>query len=400
MLAAIICMAACKHNPEVETPLEEPTEAKGMVLKNIYAWLSLFNPADQQQAIELADELVWKLQNYQNEELLAHYQDSGLWYIAPIVWEADSVQQTWRYVGATNDGSTVLRFLRRNGKMGEAIITGHGEAINFTMNREIDGETRHIDCHIPEDLEILLREGNNALELTAHFDIATNSSYTIHTEILFGYTHWIADIRATTSNVSLAAGMTYHEKNMIDLTAAAPWSLTLKDDATTSEEYLLSLYANRIDLLKTMGKLEAQMQIGSDMRVQVTSPNVGKFYQAYEDWMFDNDKTSKDNLTLRQAQSFCKIHNSRCDITIFDQANDTLAQVITGAYEIAGKTGNERYSVESLLYFPYDQTKYTFTEFLTETRYGNLLFLVEQKANAYIRFLQYSQPEPLDLIPY
>ncbi len=399
-MAAIICMAACKQKPEVEEPLEEPTEAKGMMLKSIYTWLSQFNPEDQQQAIELADELVWKLQNYQNEDLVAHYQDSGLWYIAPIVWEADSSRQTWRYAGATNDGNTILRFLRRNGKIGEAIIIGHGEAINFTMNRDINGETRHIDCHIPEDLKILLREGSDVLELTAHLDIATNSTYAAHTEITFGHTYWVADIHATTSNVNLTANMTYHELNMIRIAAAAPWTLTLKDDATTSEEYMLGLYANRIDLLKTMGELEAQVQMGDEIHAHVTSPSIGKFYQAYEDWMFDNDKTTQDDLTLRQAQSFCNIHNSRCGITIFNQQNDTLAQVVMGAYEIPGKTGNERYNVESLLYFPYDQTKYTFTEFLTETRYGNLISLVEQKANAYIRFLQYSQPDPLDLIPY
>lgn len=386
--------------------------------------LSTFKTADQKEAVELADGLYDKYQNYDWQaigEKLADIEDGRYesFFSAPKRLVAltqglaapsaasnlmvfsfegcaynfviDEAKQTINY-SKSNDGTCTATFRDKAGQTCTLRAWGEGKVSSYSYTFTSNGSVKTIQADIPAKTCLSLKQGNTeVIGFAFGLDAAKNNH--LYTTLNLKVTNVIIkyDIRVNSTNGSALYELKYGDKNLITAALDLPkYKLINKEDSQDWEEWIDQYEKRYQELLRAIGSGSGQLNI-MDLITLKGSVNSGA--QLYEDIMqFDDDI---DDAGKKGVQEFCNKINKNCTAGLYFPKDPSTMQVQVKlqprAYESERYNYNTQtyettteYMPEPVLYFPKDQTSYSFAEYFTMDRFSSIIQMAEQVINSYI----------------
>lgn len=431
---ALICALAtgCKEEETVQAPetnTEDNSNAmsadqqKEYLQNSAQTILSTFKTADQKEAVDLAEGLYNKYQDYDWDaigEKLADIDDGRYenFFSAPkrlialtqglavpsandvIVFsfegcaynfEMDEAKQTINYSKST-DGTCTATFRDKAGHTCTLRAWGEGQTKQYGYTFSSDNGTKTIKADVPAKTYVTLKQGNTEV-LSLAFGLEAEKNNHIYTTLDLKVTNVTIkyDIRVNSTNGSVLYELKYGDKNLITASCDLPkYKLIDKSDSQDWEEWLEQYEERYQELLRAIGSGSAQVNI-MDLITMKGSINSGA--QLYQDIMqFDDDI---DDAGKQGVQEFCSKINNNCTAGLYFPKDPNTMQVQVKlqprAYESERYNPNTQtyettteYMPEPVLYFPKDKTSYAITEYFTMDRFSSVIQMAEQVINSYI----------------
>ena len=391
------------NNTPAETTQLTPEETKEKLMGVAQRLIGKFNTNDQKDAIELADGLYEKYENYSWSNVEDYFEGRydavfGLPRYAQqvvrgkrvptaidhsytfsfegesVIFEADDATRSWKNMGKASDNSIVLRFTDKNGTKCEAKTWGEGS----TKTYQYSEEGRTVTAVLPRKTFFTLTQGKKeVIRIKFEQDMEKNDHATFNVEAKVTNLSWTADVNIKSTNGSAAYKFIYDKETLISVAANLPsYTLIDKRDNQSYEDWL-EQYEERYDeLLKKIGAADAIVDILSEVQMKVNINNFGIAYRDYVKWADNYSSYSKTG-----CDKFCDIINGNQTNGIY--YNSDVLQA-----EVRAQSAIDRwddYYPEAVLYFPQDGTTYAIEEYFNRKPFTDLQYTIEDLANAYIR---------------
>lgn len=395
-----------------------PDEQKNYLVEVGKELINTFNPEDQRAAVELADELYSKYQEYDWEAISSEFDEelediystefesffgmprrmvdaiNGKKKISledkeilltlskfGRVIEFDDKTQTVK-ITKTNDPSITAIFSDAKGTKCELKVWGEGKEIEGSFTYEYDESKRTIRVKVPTTIKMHLKHGSNSL-ISFTFNWDSNIKDYVNTSLNLQVTNLVfaEETKVSTTEASAVFSFSYGDKGLIAAAVNLPKYEAIDweggKDITEDEGYSwLEQYGEKYaSMLGTVGKGEVKLDVLGKIQLRGGVTDGAALVDAYYNW----GETNYSN-ELTQYEDLCAFLNKYLYASIY--YNNTIteqAKVLMQVYE-----DYYGYAVEPILYFPQDETSIAVMTYFNSSKFLNLFDLVEELANSYI----------------
>lgn len=441
---AVCMLAACEKKDKNEndgninaettelTAQEQKVKLEGVATQ----FIQTFNSEDQKRAVELADELAYKYEDYSWDEVEEYGEDNYVVFrsmarsakqiahggapqlVQPDIYgfpeinatfEANDYTRSWEYKGSS-DGGVVLRCRSIAGSTVEAKVVGEGVAIEYS--REYEGTP--ITIKLPSKMVYTVTENQSEIiRIEMNFDVKRSDhfNYTMTAKVV--NISLDAKMNITKNNASASCGAYYGGTELFTASAELPNCILIdiKENPTDDDwEEFGDKYTdlgNGVEYGQVIRKVNLlkQIQIESvcDMntlyraieKVENKYNNNGYQQHWWEEYYYQKEYNNEIVDVYNKYQSSKIYYSSDVEQAILKYEttweNERYYDYNTGQY-----VDVTLYDYEPVIYFPKDGTSYAFEDYFTRGAFSNVINLAENLINSYIKIAKYNDIEPVD----
>lgn len=430
--AALVALAmgfsSCKKNAENNAPgtsdgtstgQELTPEQSKEKLANVASQLSAkFNTEDQKQAVELADGLYDKYEDYDFEGMadafakefdkmmsmpryaigvlqgkrspLMTTEESFQFNFTDycLKFEADEANRTWINRGKTSDNSAVLLFKDNKGTQCEAKCQAQGEV--KTQQVDVDGSI--YSATLPAKVVFTLKQGSTEIiRMEAEQNIDVDApSIELSTMVKVASIGWQENMKASKTSASGAYKFMYGSEDIISVAANMPsYKLIDKSSREDFDDWFENIAEQYDQIVRSIGSCDGMLDLMGMVQVKARINNAGQVYGAIYDWA-QNEGYGKEYM-----QQLCDIINKGQDNGLYYDKTDTKqAEVRMLLREYYGD-----YEPMPVLYFPQYGSSYDFGQYfnINNGPFADMMSTFEDLANKYIQLARLIDPDLEDI---
>ena len=448
-LVTTVCLSSCSgpnedpdggllNDQKGEMDLLSPDEQKDLLVEVGEELIQTFNPEDQKECVEVAENLYNKYKDYDwnaiGGELIATFGEiysaelesffsmpqraitlmngkqkatledleilltlSKFGHIIEFDDNTKSVNIT-----KTNDPSIVAIFSDSNGTKCEFKVWGEGKNIagsysyedyhwetkwddygNWLGEEKISDGKRTIKVEVPSTIKMHLKHGSNSLiSMTYTWDSNLKNYINTHLNLQVTNLKYIDERKISTTEASAVFSFSYGNKGLI---AAAinlpeykliPWEGGNDITDEEIENWLEEYDEHYASLLGKVGKGEIKLDILGKILLKGGVTDAAALMDAYYNW--GNEYYSDQ---LQQCQDLCDLLNKYLYLSLYYN-NTTVeqAKLLMDVYE-----DYYGYAIEPVMYFPVDGTSIAVMTYFKSSKFLGLFDLIEDLVNSYIQ---------------
>lgn len=399
--------------------------------------INTFNPADQKEAVELADDLYYKYKSYDWDAIYEEFEDEyediyssefesffGLpkRMIEAVNGKQQATMQDLEIlltlskfgrliefdeqkksvkITKTDDASIIARFTDSDGTKCEFKVWGEGKEIegsytyedyywdyqydewgNWIGEEKISQGKRTIRVKVPTTIKMYLKHGSKEL-ISMTFKWDSNLQDYVNTSLKLQVINLVfaEETKVSTTEASAVFSFSYGDKGLIAAAVSLPKYELIdweggKDITEEEGENWLEEYDDKYEaLLGTVGKGEVKLDLLGKVQLKGGVTDGAALIDAYYNWgdKYHSDKQSK-------YQELCDLLNKYLYLSVYYNNTKTeQAKFLTQVYEdVYG------YDIEPIMYFPQEETSIAVMTYFNSSKFLGLIDLVEDLANSYI----------------
>lgn len=406
-----------------------PDEQKNYLVEVGKELINTFNPEDQRAAVELADELYSKYQDYDWEAIGEEFEDElddiystefESFFGMPRrmidaingkkkvsledkeilltlskfgrVIEFDDKNKTVK-ITKTDDPSVVAKFSDSEGTKCELKVWGEGKEIegsytyedghwDYNYDEWVSDGKRTIRVKVPTTIKMHLKHGSNSL-ISFTFNWDSNIKDYVNTSLNLQVTNLVfaEETKVSTTEASIVFSLSYGDKGLIAAAVNLPKYELIdweggKDITEEEGENWLEEYDDKYkSMLGKVGKGEVKLDILGKVQLRGGVTDGAALVDAYYNW---GDKYYNDEQD--ECQDLCDLLNKYIYLSVYYNNTTTeQAKLLMQVYE-----DYYGYDIEPIMYFPQDETSIAVMTYFNSSKFLGLVDLVEELANSYI----------------
>lgn len=403
-----------------------PEETKQEMMNIANGLIGKFHTEDQKAAVELADGMYEKYENYDFEGIGNYFDNryDDLFRIPKyvcavaeggnpvpamnhaytfsfagesVIWEADEANRTWKNMGKASDNSIIMRAKDKNGTMCEAKFWGEGAEKTYSYTWTEDGESHTATGVLPAIVHFTLKQGSTLImSADLQQDLQKNNHATFNLAASVVNLRWTTDINIRSTDASLGFAFYYGSESLFSALINLPsYKLIDKQDNQSYEDWIEQYEERYEELIRQIGGADAVIDINGKAQIKA---NVGNAGQAYNSIM-NLDRQGVDPESQQGAEQYCSIINGAQSNGIYiGNAKQAEVRVIAMS-ETDSYYGESYYWPEPVLYFAADGTSYAFEQYFEQNRkpFTDLMNSAENLVNAYIHLSSWLSQEVGDI---
>lgn len=378
-----------------------------------------FNTKDQQEAVEFADGLIEKYENFDFEGLGESFASefeammSMSKYVVGVLngkhspaatteqalnfdyskfcmeFEADEVNKTWKKIGQTSDNSAILRFKDKNGTQCEAKCQALGQIKTYQVI--VSGDTYSVTG--PAKVVFYLKKGNTEIvrvELEQTIDLDA-LSFDISTYAKVANLSWKEDAKITKNSASCAFKILCDNEAIITVAANLPsYQMIDKPNNVDYEQWFEQIADQYNRIARTAKGCDGSLDLMGLVQVKAKINDAGKVYGQ----IYDLVQTNPDDRDRAAMQQFCDIINKGQENGLYYGSDVKQAEV-----RVQLEERYDYYYPEPVLYFPQDGTTYAFDGYfdINQGPFAQMMQTFEDLANKYIALARLFDPNITDI---
>ena len=381
-----------------------PEDNKEHLMKIAKQLIGKFNTADQKAAIKMADDLVQKYQEYSWTGVENYFENkyepifSMPRYAADVaagrkspasfmetvytfsfandkaIFEADDNERRWVYAGTPTEDCVILRCTDSNGKKCEAKVWGEGTTKTAEFTYE-DGRTWK--GVLPSKVIFTLKQGNSEyVRVTVEQDVDINKLNRVHFDATVKVCNiqWITNVNMDPTSGSCAYKILYGNDELISAMFNLPsYQLIAKESYQDYEDWINQYSSQYEYLISQIGSADAIVDVLRSVQVKVNVNNFGTAYEQFKQLDYYSG--------VAREQALCNLINDNQTNGVYYNSETKQAEVqMTMSQDYYGD-----YYAEPVLYFMQDGSTYAFEQYFDNAFYSELMQMVEDLANAYIK---------------
>ena len=425
LMALCLGFSSCKdknkgnNDQTAVTEQLSPEENKEHLVSVADKISSKFNTRDQQEAIDLADGLIDKYEDYDFEGLqdvfvgefekmmkmpkyvIGVLQGNHSPAATPeeafnfdytkfcVEFEADEQNKTWINRGQTTDNSVILRFKDKNGTQCEAKCQALGQVKTYQV--DIDGNS--YIANAPAKVVFYLKKGNTEIvrvEVEQNIDLNA-PSVAISTYAKVANLSWKEDANITKTSASAAFKILCSDEAIISVVANLPsYQMIDKPSYEDFDDWFEDIADQYDRIARTAKGCDGSLDLMGMVQAKAKIYNAGEVYGQIYDWA-QRDHSERDRAYMQQL----------CDIINNGQENGLYYNSDTKQAEIRMQLmqEGEYYYPEPVLYFPQDGTSYAFDGYfdINQGPFAQMMQTFEDLANKYIALARVFDPNIPDI---
>lgn len=403
--------------------------------------IGVFNTNDQKDVIALADYLIYKYEEYDWDDVYDFYANKFDYVQAAVegvkalsrgevsanvsskvyrfsnftgVFKANDKTRSWEYEGDSEN--IVLLFENEDGVECRAELKATGVEYTFDYEDDYDDDY-NLTVDVPSVISFSLKEGDvEHISHTTTLDIEASTSVKQTTSVRFTNITVSTEATATKNNVSGSVLVKYGDRTIFEGSASAP-NCKLKDKTDAQEwEDWFEMYGDALwneDATIKYGNLVGYANILEQVQVKVAVSDLTGYYTACDKLDEEYDDKYDDYECYHKAywnsyeynKDYADLLNNYLTGIIYYSSNVEQArlQFEADSYEDycygydTGEHYADFYDVVSVIYFPKDDTSYSFDDYFTEKAFSSVIDLTEELANKYLLLFDYIEMERVDL---
>lgn len=406
-----------------------PDEQKDFLVDVGEELINTFNPNDQKEAVELADELYYKYKNYDWDAIGEEFEDElddiystefesffgmprrmidvingkkkvslenkeillTLSKFGRII-EFDDKNKTVK-ITKTDDPSVVAKFSDSEGTKCELKVWGEGKEIegsytyedghwDYNYDEWVSDGKRTIRVKVPTTIKMHLKHGSNSL-ISFTFNWDSNIKDYVNTSLNLQVINLVfaEETKVSTTEASAVFSFSYGDKGLIAAAVNLPKYELIdweggKDITEEEGENWLEEYDDKYkSMLGKVGKGEVKLDIFGKVQLRGGVTDGAALVDAYYNW---GDKYYNDEQD--ECQDLCDLLNKYIYLSVYYNNTTTeQAKLLMQVYE-----DYYGYDIEPIMYFPQDETSIAVMTYFNSSKFLGLVDLVEELANGYI----------------
>ena len=414
-----------------------PDEQKDFLVDVGEELINTFNPNDQKEAVELADELYYKYKNYDWDAISEEFEDElddiystefesffgmprrmidvingkkkvslenkeillTLSKFGRII-EFDDKNKTVK-ITKTDEPSITAKFSDSEGTQCELKVWGDGKDIegsytyedyywepqfdewgNWIGEEKIYQGKRTIRVKVPRTIKMHLKHGSNSL-ISFTFNWDSNIKDYVNTSLNLQVINLVfaEETKVSTTEASAVFSFSYGDKGLIAAAVNLPKYELIdweggKDITEEEGENWLEEYDDKYkSMLGKVGKGEVKLDIFGKVQLRGGVTDGAALVDAYYNW---GDKYYNDEQD--ECQDLCDLLNKYIYLSVYYNNTTTeQAKLLMQVYE-----DYYGYDIEPIMYFPQDETSIAVMTYFNSSKFLGLVDLVEELANSYI----------------
>lgn len=406
-----------------------PDEQKDFLVDVGEELINTFNPNDQKEAVELADELYYKYKNYDWDAISEEFEDElddiystefesffgmprrmidvingkkkvslenkeillTLSKFGRII-EFDDKNKTVK-ITKTDDPSVVAKFSDSEGTKCELKVWGEGKEIegsytyedghwDYNYDEWVSDGKRTIRVKVPRTIKMHLKHGSNSL-ISFTFNWDSNIKDYVNTSLNLQVINLVfaEETKVSTTEASAVFSFSYGDKGLIAAAVNLPKYELIdweggKDITEEEGENWLEEYDDKYkSMLGKVGKGEVKLDIFGKVQLRGGVTDGAALVDAYYNW---GDKYYNDEQD--ECQDLCDLLNKYIYLSVYYNNTTTeQAKLLMQVYE-----DYYGYDIEPIMYFPQDETSIAVMTYFNSSKFLGLVDLVEELANSYI----------------
>lgn len=406
-----------------------PDEQKDFLVDVGEELINTFNPNDQKEAVELADELYYKYKNYDWDAIGEEFEDElddiystefesffgmprrmidvingkkkvslenkeillTLSKFGRII-EFDDKNKTVK-ITKTDDPSVVAKFSDSEGTKCELKVWGEGKEIegsytyedghwDYNYDEWVSDGKRTIRVKVPRTIKMHLKHGSNSL-ISFTFNWDSNIKDYVNTSLNLQVINLVfaEETKVSTTEASAVFSFSYGDKGLIAAAVNLPKYELIdweggKDITEEEGENWLEEYDDKYkSMLGKVGKGEVKLDIFGKVQLRGGVTDGAALVDAYYNW---GDKYYNDEQD--ECQDLCDLLNKYIYLSVYYNNTTTeQAKLLMQVYE-----DYYGYDIEPIMYFPQDETSIAVMTYFNSSKFLGLVDLVEELANGYI----------------
>lgn len=406
-----------------------PDEQKDFLVDVGEELINTFNPNDQKEAVELADELYYKYKNYDWDAIGEEFEDElddiystefesffgmprrmidvingkkkvslenkeillTLSKFGRII-EFDDKNKTVK-ITKTDDPSVVAKFSDSEGTKCELKVWGEGKEIegsytyedghwDYNYDEWVSDGKRTIRVKVPRTIKMHLKHGSNSL-ISFTFNWDSNIKDYVNTSLNLQVINLVfaEETKVSTTEASAVFSFSYGDKGLIAAAVNLPKYELIdweggKDITEEEGENWLEEYDDKYkSMLGKVGKGEVKLDILGKVQLRGGVTDGAALVDAYYNW---GDKYYNDEQD--ECQDLCDLLNKYIYLSVYYNNTTTeQAKLLMQVYE-----DYYGYDIEPIMYFPQDETSIAVMTYFNSSKFLGLVDLVEELANSYI----------------
>ena len=391
--------------------------------------IGVFNTNDQKDVIELADYLIYKYEEYDWDDVYDFYANKFDYVKSAVegvkalsrgevtanvsskvyrfskftgVFKANDKTESWEYEGDSEN--IVLLFENEEGVECRAELKATG--VEYTFDYEDDYDSDYdFTVEVPSVISFSLKEGDvEHISYTTTLDIEASTLVKQTTSVRFTNIIYSTEVEATKNNVSANVLLKYGDRTIFECSASAP-NCKLKDKTDAQEwEDWFEMYGEALwneDAAVKYGNLVGYANILEQVQVKVAISDItgsqeafDRLYEKYENYddevcgherFYNTYEYNKEYSDLLNSYFTCILYYS----STVEQAKMRFEPYILSDYCWEGDHSANMYDWTSVIYFPKDDTSYSFDDYFTEKAFSGVIDLTEELANKYLLLFDY-----------
>lgn len=406
-----------------------PDEQKDFLVDVGEELINTFNPNDQKEVVELADELYYKYKNYDWDAIGEEFEDElddiystefesffgmprrmidvingkkkvslenkeillTLSKFGRII-EFDDKNKTVK-ITKTDDPSVVAKFSDSEGTKCELKVWGEGKEIegsytyedghwDYNYDEWVSDGKRTIRVKVPRTIKMHLKHGSNSL-ISFTFNWDSNIKDYVNTSLNLQVINLVfaEETKVSTTEASAVFSFSYGDKGLIAAAVNLPKYELIdweggKDITEEEGENWLEEYDDKYkSMLGKVGKGEVKLDIFGKVQLRGGVTDGAALVDAYYNW---GDKYYNDEQD--ECQDLCDLLNKYIYLSVYYNNTTTeQAKLLMQVYE-----DYYGYDIEPIMYFPQDETSIAVMTYFNSSKFLGLVDLVEELANSYI----------------
>lgn len=406
-----------------------PDEQKDFLVDVGEELINTFNPNDQKEVVELADELYYKYKNYDWDAIGEEFEDElddiystefesffgmprrmidvingkkkvslenkeillTLSKFGRII-EFDDKNKTVK-ITKTDDPSVVAKFSDPEGTKCELKVWGEGKEIegsytyedghwDYNYDEWVSDGKRTIRVKVPRTIKMHLKHGSNSL-ISFTFNWDSNIKDYVNTSLNLQVINLVfaEETKVSTTEASAVFSFSYGDKGLIAAAVNLPKYELIdweggKDITEEEGENWLEEYDDKYkSMLGKVGKGEVKLDILGKVQLRGGVTDGAALVDAYYNW---GDKYYNDEQD--ECQDLCDLLNKYIYLSVYYNNTTTeQAKLLMQVYE-----DYYGYDIEPIMYFPQDETSIAVMTYFNSSKFLGLVDLVEELANSYI----------------
>lgn len=406
-----------------------PDEQKDFLVDVGEELINTFNPNDQKETVELADELYYKYKNYDWDAIGEEFEDElddiystefesffgmprrmidvingkkkvslenkeillTLSKFGRII-EFDDKNKTVK-ITKTDDPSVVAKFSDSEGTKCELKVWGEGKEIegsytyedghwDYNYDEWVSDGKRTIRVKVPRTIKMHLKHGSNSL-ISFTFNWDSNIKDYVNTSLNLQVINLVfaEETKVSTTEASAVFSFSYGDKGLIAAAVNLPKYELIdweggKDITEEEGENWLEEYDDKYkSMLGKVGKGEVKLDILGKVQLRGGVTDGAALVDAYYNW---GDKYYNDEQD--ECQDLCDLLNKYIYLSVYYNNTTTeQAKLLMQVYE-----DYYGYDIEPIMYFPQDETSIAVMTYFNSSKFLGLVDLVEELANGYI----------------
>lgn len=451
LLLSLVFVACDNNKPDEEfgkTSNPEKTELTASEQKQklqtvAEELIGVFNTNDQKDVIALADYLVEKYEDYDWDDVYDFYANKFDYVKSAVegvkklshgevsanvsskvyrfsrftgIFKANDKTKSWEYEGDSEN--IVLLFKNEEGVECRAELIATGVAYAFDYEDDYDNDY-DLTVEVPNMISFSLKEGDiEHISYTTTLDIEASTSVKQTTSVRFTNITLSSEATATKNSVSGSVLVKYGDRTIFEGSASAP-NCKLKDKTDAQEwEDWFEMYGESLwneDATVKYGNLVGYANILEQIQIKVAVSDLTGYYTAYDklDEEYE-DRYGSDYECYHKAwwnsyeynKDYANLLNNYLTGIVYYSSDVEQArlQFEVDSYErycYNYDTDDDHYAdfydVMSVIYFPKDDTSYSFEDYFTEKAFSGVIDLTEELANKYLLLFDYIDMGRIDL---